>query len=376
MSESWHFDDYLYLCKGLRIMKTQNSSLEHNFMLLLILMAIIGLAWLFAPFLPALFFATLIASATYGYYEKLSQKTTPTLSAFIMCLSSTLILILPIIYVFLIAGIETSKIAQAINTQFDSKQATLLLQDLLAKLPLSQQMTDNFLAMFNDNIGHILISVKNIFLLIITSITSVTFNFLSFIIIGIFALFYGYIDGKNIVKYMKILSPLDNQLDKILMVEFSQLSITLVSSVFIIALLQGIAFGIGMILIDLPALFFGMSMAIASFIPLLGGLIVWLPLSLYLMINGQTNEGIFVILWGGIVIGGLIDNLCRPWLVGKLSEKFGQKSVLEHTLITVLATLAGIIQLGILGLFIGPIIAAMAISIFHAYTIKYKHSDD
>ncbi|HAG47971.1 MAG TPA: hypothetical protein DCL02_03570 [Gammaproteobacteria bacterium] len=48
-----------------------------------------------------------------------------------------------------------------------------------------------------------------------------------------------------------------------------------------------------------------------------------------------------------------------------------QSSALDHTLITVLSTLAGIMQFGILGLFIGPIIAAMAISIFDVYAIKY-----
>jgi predicted PurR-regulated permease PerM len=40
---------------------------------------------------------------------------------------------------------------------------------------------------------------------------------------------------------------------------------------------------------------------------------------------------------------------------------------------TVMSTLAGVIQFGILGLFIGPIIAAMAISIFDVYAIKYAN---
>ncbi|HAE70902.1 MAG TPA: AI-2E family transporter, partial [Gammaproteobacteria bacterium] len=53
-----------------------------------------------------------------------------------------------------------------------------------------------------------------------------------------------------------------------------------------------------------------------------------------------------------------------------------QSSALDHTLITVLSTLAGIMQFGILGLFIGPIIAAMAISIFDIYAIKYADSLD
>jgi predicted PurR-regulated permease PerM len=48
------------------------------------------------------------------------------------------------------------------------------------------------------------------------------------------------------------------------------------------------------------------------------------------------------------------------------------QSALNHTLITVLSTLAGIIQFGILGLFIGPIIAAMTITIFEVYRLQYN----
>ena len=51
------------------------------------------------------------------------------------------------------------------------------------------------------------------------------------------------------------------------------------------------------------------------------------------------------------------------------------QSALNHTLITVLSTLAGIIQFGILGLFIGPIIAAMTITIFEIYRVQYSNSE-
>jgi predicted PurR-regulated permease PerM len=63
-------------------------------------------------------------------------------------------------------------------------------------------------------------------------------------------------------------------------------------------------------------------------------------------------------------------------VIKKFSQSSNQSSALDHTLITVLSTLAGIMQFGILGLFIGPIIAAMAISIFDVYAIKYAGSLD
>ncbi|WP_428095810.1 AI-2E family transporter [Candidatus Thioglobus sp.] len=141
-------------------------------------------------------------------------------------------------------------------------------------------------------------------------------------------------------------------------------------SVFIIAILQGLIFSIGIILIGMPVLYFGIAMALASFIPVLGGLIIWLPLSLYLYSQGQTIDAFIVVLFGAVFIGIIVDYFIRPLIIQKISKQSGQKSALDHTLITVLSTLAGIIQFGILGLFIGPIIAAMAISIFDVYAIK------
>lgn len=129
-------------------------------------------------------------------------------------------------------------------------------------------------------------------------------------------------------------------------------------------------------MIGLPVLFFGIAMALASFIPVLGGLIIWLPLSLYLYAQGQTTDALIIVFFGAVIIGTIIDHFIRPMVIKKFSQSSNQSSALDRTLITVLSTLAGIMQFGILGLFIGPIIAAMAISIFDVYAIKYAGSLD
>jgi len=113
-------------------------------------------------------------------------------------------------------------------------------------------------------------------------------------------------------------------------------------------------------------------MALAGFIPILGGLLVWLPLALYLFAIGEAASAFIILFFGAVLAGTLIDNFLRPVIIQKLAKKMNHASALNHTLITVLSTLAGIIQFGILGLFIGPIIAAMAITMFGIYQIKYR----
>jgi predicted PurR-regulated permease PerM len=352
-----------------------NATYEHGFMLSLLALAIGGLIWLFSPFIPALFLALLIAISTFAQYNKFRNNFSDTRAALLITALVTVILILPLGYILLVSGLEISQLIQTINTDFDTLKINQILHKTLSGLPLSESIRATLDMALSNNLDSLIANTKGFALSILKSIVSLSSYFVFFLIITIFSLYYFYIDGKNIIEKLKNLSPLENRLNNILFSQFANLSITLVGSVFIVALLQGVVFSIGVMLIGLPALFFGVAMALASFIPVLGGLIIWLPLTLYLYAQGQTTDAMIILLFGALFVGTIIDNIIRPIIITKLSSKT-QKNALNHTFITMLSTLAGIIQFGVLGLFIGPIIAAMAISIFDVYSIKYSDSLD
>jgi len=355
---------------------TEKAPYEHGYMLSLLLIAIAGLIWLFTPFIPALFLALLIAIATFDLYSKLKNRLSASYAALSMTLLVTTILILPLSYILLVSGLEVSTLIQTINTDFSIDKIRQILEQTILGLPFSESIKTTLSATINNNIESLLISVKDFSVVILSSILSLSSHFVFFLVISVFALYYFYLDGKSIIKRLKDLSPLENRLDDILLKQFSSLSVTLVGSVFSIAILQGVIFSIAVMIVGLPALYFGIAMALASFIPVLGGLIIWLPLSVYLYAQGQTMDALIIVLFGAVFIGTIIDNFARPLIIQKFTKTSDQSSALDYTLITVLSTLAGIIQFGILGLFIGPIIAAMAISIFDVYAIKYADSLD
>ena len=355
---------------------TEKAPYEHGYMLSLLLIAIAGLIWLFTPFIPALFLALLIAIATFDLYSKLKNRLSASYAALSMTLLVTTILILPLSYILLVSGLEVSTLIQTINTDFSIDKIRQILEQTILGLPFSESIKTTLSTTINNNLESLLISVKDFSVVILSSILSLSSHFIFFLVISVFALYYFYLDGKNIIKRLKDLSPLENRLDDILLKQFSSLSVTLVGSVFSIAILQGVIFSIAVIIVGLPALYFGIAMALASFIPVLGGLIIWLPLSVYLYAQGQTTDALVIVLFGAVFIGTIIDNFARPLIIQKFTKTSDQSSALNYTLITVLSTLAGIIQFGILGLFIGPIIAAMAISIFDVYAIKYADSLD
>jgi len=287
----------------------------------------------------------------------------------------TTLLILPLGYILLVSGIEVTALINKLQNDFQMSKISRITDEIIMGLPLSDSIREFLDSSLRNNLESIAIAVKDFSIVILKSITTLSSQFIFFVIITIFSLYYFYIDGPSFIDKIKKVSPLDKKIDDLLLNQFSGLSLTLVGSVFLISITQGVAFAIGVMIVGLPALFFGVAMALASFIPILGGVLVWLPLSIYLFATGELVNALIIIFFGAILAGTLIDNFLRPIIIMKLSSSMNHKSALNHTLITVLSTLAGIIKFGILGLFIGPIIAAMSITIFEIYQIQFGSSD-
>ena len=75
------------------------------------------------------------------------------------------------------------------------------------------------------------------------------------------------------------------------------------------------------------------------------------------------RRSILIILCGAIA--GNLDNLVRPRLVGKDTEM--------HDLFVLFGTLGGLSMFGLLGIVIGPIVAALFITIWEIYGDTFKN---
>jgi len=170
---------------------------EHGFMLSLLLLAIGGLIWLFTPFLPALFLALLIAIATSSQYSKLKQRWSAASSALLMTFLVTTILILPLSYILLISGLEVSTLIQTINTGFSLEKSRQILEQTLSGLPFSESIKLTLSTTINNNLEGILLNVKDFSIAVLGSILSLSSDFVFFLIVSVFALYYFYIDGKH-----------------------------------------------------------------------------------------------------------------------------------------------------------------------------------
>jgi predicted PurR-regulated permease PerM len=111
------------------------------------------------------------------------------------------------------------------------------------------------------------------------------------------------------------------------------------------------------------AAFWATVMAVLSILPGIGIALVWVPAAIYLMVIGKTAAGIGLAIWCGLV-AGTVDNLLRPRLVGRDTEM--------PDLLILLATLGGLVLFGAVGIVVGPIVAALFLTIWEIYGEFFK----
>ena len=132
----------------------------------------------------------------------------------------------------------------------------------------------------------------------------------------------------------------------------------------VIGVIQGALAGLAFAVVGIPsAVFWGTIMMVLSIIPAIGSGLVWMPASIILIATGHTAKGIGLALFCGLIVGSL-DNILRPRLVGKDTQM--------PDLLIFLSTLGGIAFFGVMGFIIGPIIAALFVTIWEIYGEVFK----
>jgi predicted PurR-regulated permease PerM len=183
------------------------------------------------------------------------------------------------------------------------------------------------------------------------------------VIIMLFALFFFFRDGDAIMGRLRRVLPFDPSFREGRIRETAELIKASISSGIIVALVQGVVGGVTFAALGLGApVFWGVTMAFFSLLPL-GAWIVWLPVAIWLLLTGEIGRGIALLAIGAGGIS-LIDNFLRPMLLAGRSQMNG--------LLVFISLLGGMAAFGLLGLILGPVIMATAISFVDAYATERR----
>ena len=193
----------------------------------------------------------------------------------------------------------------------------------------------------------------------LSHVTTGAANFLFQFFIMLFTMYYFLVYGKDYLSKLLFSLPLNSKDEKRLLDKFTSVTRATLKGTFIIGAIQGAMGGVAMWIAGIPnTLFWGVIMAVFAVIPAIGPAIIWLPASIFLFVAGDTTAAIGLFLFGAIAVSN-IDNLLRPRMVGREAQL--------PDLMILFGTLGGLALFGAIGLIIGPIIAALFVTIWDIY---------
>lgn len=186
--------------------------------------------------------------------------------------------------------------------------------------------------------------------------------FIAFTVI-LFVVYYVLTDGARLVTYLRRATPLPpRQVDYLVNEAHRGLRAVFVGQI-LTSIIQGIVGGIGFLIVGLPGVILWTAiMAIFALLPVVGAFLVWIPAGVYLLVIGDIWQGIFILLWGALVVSN-IDNFVRPKLIGTRAG--------IHPLFVLVGVLGGVAAFGFIGLFLGPVLVGVTVSVLKVWEEEY-----
>ncbi|MBU2639515.1 MAG: AI-2E family transporter [Nanoarchaeota archaeon] len=316
---------------------------EHKYFKLIFFIAVAYLIFLLIkPFISIVLGSVVLSYAFYPVYKRINTKVkNEHLCSALTTIIIFLIILLPLIFVLNVLTVESISAYQTIKSQDFSKFTTTLLDE-------------KFSTYIQEIINRVLLFFVEVSSKLVLSIPSIALNFF----LLFFLIYYLLKDGKIIAENLKAYLPFSNKQE--IYTRFDKLTRALIYGTILIAIIQGIAGGLGFLIFKIPsAILWGFAMGVASFIPLVGTAIIWLPAGIFKLIQGDLVSGIGIILFGALIVGS-IDNLVRPYLVSAKAK--------VHPAVVLLGVLGGLKLFGFTGIIIGPLFLALALEFIRVKT--------
>jgi predicted PurR-regulated permease PerM len=322
---------------------------------------------LMVPFFTPIAWAAILVIVFRPLYSWLRRKIkSPNLASLIACAIIFLIIIGPTMYLLASLVNEAADAVQHINTAYQSGELKGLLSldipfvnVIKDKLKSYPQLADvDFESIIKDAITTITKAIGSQATTVIANITKNLFYFF----LMLFTMFFFFRDGDTLIAFMKRLTPLKSDQVTLVYSHLRQVIEGMMYGGVVIALIQGVLGGVLFAIMGIPsAVLWGSLMALLAFIPILGPFLVYIPAGVILILGGSYIKGILLILIGTVVISQ-IDNFLRPLLFSGKTQ--------THTLMLFFSIMGGIAMFSLLGIVLGPFIAAVFLSLLKSFELQ------
>lgn len=316
------------------------------------------------PFIPAILFATVACISTWPLYLRLRRVLgeKPTLASLLMIMLLTMLVIIP-------SALLATSLANNVTATIDAIRVFLERGPIeppawLKEVPLFDKQLNRYWQELSSGgkeavmlFKELLEPTKNLLL----SLSNIIGQSLLQMVFAAFIGFFFYRDGEALIQILRngMARLLNGSLAVDPLATIHDIVTGVVHGIFGAASAQAIAATIGFFIAGVPGAFLlGAATFLLSVIPM-GPALLWGGVSVWFLHQGSYGWAIFMILWGIFVISS-IDNFVKPYLISRGSNL--------SLLLIVLGVTGGIVAYGFIGIFIGPPILAVGITLVQLWT--------
>jgi predicted PurR-regulated permease PerM len=183
------------------------------------------------------------------------------------------------------------------------------------------------------------------------------------IILAVISCFFFLLDGKRFLSWLNDRIPLDLDVRTKLYLSLKNTANSVLRASVAAAAAQAALMFVTFLGLGVPGAFLaGAATFILAWIPILGSAPVWISGAIYLLIQDRIPAFVFMLILGGIT--SVVDNYIRAWILK------GREGL--HPLVSLVAIFGGIAMFGIVGVFIGPVLAGVLVSLLETWPIVGK----
>ena len=320
--------------------------------------AVAALGVLAAPVSSGLFLGVLLAFSLLGIYERLSVRwKQPTLAAALLAIGAGLAILGGLLAAAYFVVVRSAAAAQRLSDSFEHegtlRKLTHRVEVLASSLRLGPiDLTSRLRTGAAEAASRIAGWVG--------AIAGATLGGCLTLFFTVLTTFFVLRHWTALLARCERMLPLNPMHTRAVMSEFQKVGKEVFVGTILTGLAQGVLACVGYRIAQVPeAVLLGTLTAICSLVPAVGTLLILVPVGVILIAVGHPMAGLFELLWGVLVVGVLSDYVIRPALVG------GRGQV--PTLITFISLFGGVEVFGLLGLIVGPVIAAVALALLRTY---------
>lgn len=312
----------------------------------------------FSPFIRPVLSAIVIAIVFFPVQAKISRVVrNPSLAAALSIIAVMLIIVIPATLIGIAITSEVRHLYQLIDERSAASGGISPFLSGLIDRPL--QWIGQYVDVSNfDPRAALLERLREMGAFLLAEVRIVVGNVTSFIVntaIAFFTLFFLFREGRSIRRRAAVILPLNpDQVDRL----FNGVANTVMATVYgglVVAAVQGSLTGLALWVLGVPSpVLWGIVATLLSLIPMVGSAVVWVPAAIFLYASGSWIKALILVGWGAGVVG-TVDNFLRPYLMSG--------RVQMHTLLIFFSVLGGVKAFGILGLFVGPVILAITLTL-------------